>query len=313
MRTSGVTQVQAARSVPGREVLLAWGLMAVTMLGWSTNMVVGKFGAGLVHPHTMAFWRLAVGSLVLAFLARKHLRRDLPIMLKAWKPLLLISALGYFGTNFFTYLGLAYTTSLNGLLLNSVCPVMVFAMSMIFVGERASKAQLLGVVVSLLGVVVIILRGDITTLTSLQINIGDPIVLIALISYCGFTIAVKLRPDVNTFSFMLAGYVPAFFMFIPAFGYDLAHGQALVLDWPGVAIVLWLALVPGIFSFFCFNVAVRKLGANRAGLATHLMPVFGSGLSITLLGEQFKGFHFAGVALIAVGLVLSEMRGQRRI
>ena len=297
-----------ARGAPGRSMLIAWIMMALAMLGWATNMVIGKLGAVTIHPYTLSFWRLALGAVVLGLLARNHIARDLPRLLAHWKPVLLLSAFGFFGTNLFNYIGLSYTTALNGLLLNSVSPVVVFALSMVFFGERASKRQLLGLVVSLMGVAAIILRGDIGALRHLQINIGDPIVFLSILSYCGYATFMKLRPDVHPFSFMLGCYVPALLMFIPLFIVDLAHGQDFILDWKGIAIVWWLALVPGILSYLSFNAAIKHLGANRAGLATHMMPAFGAVLSMLILSEQPHWYHLTGVVLIFAGLGLSQLR-----
>ena len=292
-------------------MLLAWIMMTLAMLGWATNMVLGKFGAVTIHPYTLSFWRLALGTLVLVFLARAHIARDLPRMLAHWKPMLLLSAFGFFGTNLFNYIGLSYTTALNGLLLNSVSPVVVFGLTMVFFGERASKLQMFGLVVSLLGVATIILRGDFGALRHLQINIGDPIVFLSILSYCGYATFMKLRPDVHPFSFMLGCYLPALLMFIPLFIVDLVHGQDFILDWKGTAIVWWLALVPGILSYLSFNAAIKHLGANRAGQATHMMPAFGAVMSMLILGEEPHWYHLGGVVLIFVGLGLSQLRSSR--
>ncbi|MFA5516756.1 MAG: DMT family transporter [Desulfuromonadales bacterium] len=72
--------------------------------------------------------------------------------------------------------------------------------------------------------------------------------------------------------------------------------------------IAYVAVFPSIVSYLCFNRGVALVGANRAGLFIHLMPVFGSLMAILFLGESFHAFHAFGIALIALGILLATRR-----
>jgi drug/metabolite transporter (DMT)-like permease len=86
--------------------------------------------------------------------------------------------------------------------------------------------------------------------------------------------------------------------------------RTLQLHPVAVIVIGYVAIFPSIISYLCYNRGVAEIGANRAGLFIHLMPVFGSVMAIVFLGERLFWHHLVGIALIAIGIVMAVRKRQ---
>jgi drug/metabolite transporter (DMT)-like permease len=286
-------------------------LLVFTVLAWSGNFVVGRAVHASVPPIALAFWRWFGALVLVIFFAWPHLRRDWPVLWRHRWSLLLLSAFGVAAFNTCIYLGLQTTTAINALLLQSVMPVAIFAASFALFGERVGLAQLLGLVVSLVGVVVIISHGDPLALAELGLNRGDAWVVAAVVAYALYSALLRRRPAVHPLSLVASTFAIGTAILLPlAIGERLA-GRTAVLEPATFLAIGYVAVFPSLLAYLAYNRGVELIGANRAGQFVHLMPAFGSLLAVLFLGETFHLFHAAGLALIATGIVLSSQRPSR--
>lgn len=162
-------------------------LLSLMALFWAANIVLGRYVAGHVPPFTLTFLRWAGTFLVVAPFAWPYLQRDWPTM-RRHMPLLLVLALtGFALNNALSYWGLQHTQALNALLIQSSGPLFVALWALVLFGVRLSWMQAAGILVSLLGVLVIVLRGDLAALAAIQINAGD-------MSFAGALMPAMLQP-----------------------------------------------------------------------------------------------------------------------
>jgi len=148
-------------------------LLTLTALFWSGNMVIGRGIRADIPPLTLAFWRWVIALVLVAPLALPHLKSQWPLLLKGWKPVLILGVIGVGGYNTFAYLALQHTTATNAVLLNSFIPVVTIAISWAFLGKHLTRPQAIGVFISLIGALTIVARGDLQVLAHLHLNIGD--------------------------------------------------------------------------------------------------------------------------------------------
>jgi drug/metabolite transporter (DMT)-like permease len=228
--------------------------------------------------------------------------------------MLLLAATGISAFNTLVYLGLGTTTALNGLLMQSTMPVIILLCTFLLFGERPSGRQLLGIALSLLGVVVIVTAGEPWRLGSLSLNRGDLWIFAAVIAYAVYSALLRRRPAIHPLSFLGATFGIGSALLLPFLYWEDAGSTAMRLDATTLLAVTYVVLFPGVIAYFCWNRGIELVGANRAGQFMHLMPVFGSVLAVLLLRERFHGFHAAGAALIFAGIVLAmrQRRGDRR-
>ena len=284
-------------------------LLTLTTLFWSGNMVIGRAIREDVPPTALAFWRWVIALLLVLPLALPHLRTQWPMLKKGWKPVLILGVLGVGGYNTLAYLALQYTAATNAVLLNSFIPIATIALSWAFLGKRLKGGEGLGVALSFIGVAAIVLRGDPATFAALSFNVGDLWMLGAVLVWAIYTIGLQWRPAGVHPMLMLGAFCVVGVAFLtPAYAWEIASGRAIHLHWGSFAALIYVGVFPSFLGYIFYNRAVAEVGASKASLFIHLMPVFGTILSAIFLNEIPLWYHFAGIALIFAGIWLTTRR-----
>ena len=286
----------------------AWLLMMLPPLFWAGNAVLGRAVAGSVPPIGLAFWRWFLGMLVVLPFAWPHLRHDITPILARWKSVLLLGTLGIGIYNTFQYIARNTTTALNCVMLQSSMPVMIVLMSLVLFRDRIGAMQGVGIAVSLVGAMTLISHGDPGTLLGLELNAGDVWMLAAVVIYAAYTTLLRRRPAIHGLSFVVVTFAIGAMELLPFYVWESLTGHPVQASGITLLAVGYTVLFPSIAAYLCFNRAVELLGPNTAGLAIHLVPVFGSLLAILFLGEQPHLYHGIGIALIAAGILLATRR-----
>jgi drug/metabolite transporter (DMT)-like permease len=287
-------------------------LLTLTPFFWSFNWIVGRGLAADIPPMAMTFLRWFFAVLILAPFAIPHLRRDWPIVRRNWKVMLFLGVIGVGSHNALAYTGLNYTTATNGVILNSFIPVMIIALSWIFLRERLSGLQLTGVAVSLAGVLAILSQGSLAVLASFRLNGGDLLVILSMAIWAVYTISLRWRPaglSMLTFLFVLACIGDL--AILPLFIVEFAYGRQMAVTPSNIAALVSVALFSSVLAYIFWNQGVEAVGASVAGLFVHLMPVFGVVLAWVFLGERLALYHLAGIALILAGIYITSRLGRR--
>lgn len=284
----------------------AYVLMTLTCLFWAGNSVIGRAARDLVPPVGLAFWRWTLAFVLLIGFAWPHVKRDRAALLAAWPWVLALGILGVGGFNTLLYSGLQYTTALNALLMQSAQPPLILLMAFLLFRERTGPLQILGVLISLVGVLVIVARGDIDVLIHLQLNPGDAIILGAMLLWVLYSVLLRFRPQVHPLSFLAVTFGIAVLFILPFYIVELAAGRRIVPAPASFATIAYVGIFPSLLAYAFFNRGVELIGPGRAGVFLNLMPVFGALLAILLLGERFTPAHAVGVGLIGAGLLLTR-------
>lgn len=284
-------------------------LLCIAVLGWSGNFVVGRLVGGTVPPVGLAFTRWVLAFLVLLPFGHRLLRRDLPVLRRHARLVGVLAVTGITVFNTFVYIGLTTTTAVNGLLLQSVGPLLIVALAALFFRDHPTRAQLLGLAVSLIGVWIVVSRGDVLR-GRFAVGTGELWILAAVVSYAVYTCLLRARPPVHPVSLLLATFGIGALGLAPFAIAEWLGGHRMPATGGALAAVLYVALVPSIVSYFCWNRGVELLGPGRAGQFIHLMPVFGAVLAFVVLGEALQPFHLVGAAIIGAGILLASR--QRR-
>lgn len=283
-------------------------LLVLATLFWSLNFVLGRAVIELIPPIALSFWRWTVAFLIVLSFAWPHLQRgDFASLRAQWK---LVAALGFLGVatfNALVYYGLHTTTVTNAVLLQSTMPVLIALGSFLIFRESVQPRALLAVAVSLVGVAVIVARGEWSVLRSLSIAPGDAWILLAVMFYALYSVLLRRRPAVHPLSFLAGTFAFGSLMLLPVYLWEHLRVAAIHWDLPTLAAIAYVGIFPSLLAYLCFNRSVELIGANRAGQFVHLMPVFGSALAALFLGERLQGFHLMGAVLIAAGIALAQI------
>lgn len=280
-------------------------LLTLANLFWAGNWIVGRGMRGDVPPLALSFWRWVIALLFILPLAWPHLRRDWPKLMAAWPWLLLCGLLGTACYNALAYIALQYTTAVNGLLLNSFIPIVIVCIGLVFLGKRIRPLEAIGIAASFLGVLTIVARGDAATLATLQFNPGDIWILVSVVAWAVYTLALPRRPQVDALSFLAAITIVGLFALAPFYAWELSEGRHINPTPTVLAAIAYTGIFPAFLGFLFWNRGVAETDPARAGLFIHLLPAFGILLSMIFLDEHPEPFHFVGIGLIFSGIWLN--------
>jgi drug/metabolite transporter (DMT)-like permease len=281
-------------------------MLSGSALFWSGNFVVGRAFAQDIPPLALAYWRWQIALLVfLPFaLSALYIERHIIIQHAAW--VLLMGLLGVAGFNSFVYLGLQHTEATNALLINSFIPILIIVIGWLLPGALRDMRQLTGVVISTLGMLLLIMRGEPNSLLDLDFNRGDLWLLLAALVWAIYSIALRWRPaGLSARAFLLATMFVGVAFLAPWYWLDLAGEPVFSFNAEVAMVIAYVALFASIGAFLLWNQGIAVVGAARGGQFIHLMPVFGSVLAIAFLGERLAWYHLGGGFLIGLGIYLS--------
>src|SRR5436190_554997 len=283
-------------------------LLSITALCWAGNAVVGRLAAGHIPPVTLSFLRWSLAFLIILPLAWKHLVRDWGAIRAGLGTMVVLSITGIGAFNTMQYWALEHTEALNTLLLQSAGPLFVAVWSLILLRDRLTLAQAGGILLSLAGVLVILLRGDLTTLGAIEFNKGDVIFTVALVIFGLYSVLSLKRPQIHGLSFVGFTFGCGVASLVPLLILELFSRPLMQLDAPNLLSLFYVAVFPSTIAYLCFNRGVQLIGANRAAPFFHVVPVFGSIMAIVLLGERPQPFHFVGFALVLTGVFVASRK-----
>ena len=283
-------------------------LLSITALCWAGNAIVGRIAAGHIAPVTLSFLRWSIAFLIILPFAWKHLARDWDAIRARLGIMIVLSVTGIGAFNTLQYWALEHTQALNTLLLQSAGPLFIAGWSLLLLGVRLTLAQACGIAVSLTGVLVIVLHGDLTTLENIEFNRGDLIFLVALVIFGLYSVLSLKRPAIHGLSFVAFTFGAGAAGLIPLFIWELLTRPMIVMDTANLLTLFYVAVFPSTVAYICFNRGVRMIGANRAAPFFHVIPVFGTAMSILFLDEHPQAFHFIGFALVLTGVLVASRK-----
>jgi drug/metabolite transporter (DMT)-like permease len=283
-------------------------LLSITALCWAGNAIVGRLAAGHIPPVTLSFLRWSIAFLIILPFAWKHLKRDRGAIRERLGIMIVLSVTGIGAFNTLQYWALEHTQALNTLLLQSAGPLFVAVWSLILLGVRLTLAQAGGILLSLTGVLVILLHGDLTALTGIAFNKGDIIFTVALAIFGLYSVLSLKRPKIHGLSFVGFTFGCGAACLIPLWIWELFSRPVMQLDAANLLSLFYVAVFPSTLAYLCFDRGVQLIGANRAAPFFHVVPVFGSIMAIVFLGERPQLFHIVGFALVLTGVFVASRK-----
>jgi drug/metabolite transporter (DMT)-like permease len=292
----------------------AYIMLILCAFFWSGNFIVGKFATLYeVPPLTLNFFRWLIVWIILIPFTFRDILKNIKIIKKNFYPILLMSITSISVFNSVVYYSLNFTQVLNGALMISIIPVLIVFISFIFKTEKINFSQIFGLLLSIIGVLTIITRLDFAKLINLDLNKGDLLLLVAMLSWAIYSIMLRThKTGLKYLSFMTAIVSIGLIFLFPQFLFEFYNHQIIRFNIPVILITSYVIFFAGIGSYILWNKAVVIVGPNKAGIFLHLMPVFSSFMAIFLLNEKLMNFHIIGAVIIFIGIYLSSKKSASR-
>lgn len=295
-------------------------LLMVPPLLWAGNATVGRLLAGSVPPlllNAMRWWVALLLLVPLGWRAIGTAQRRAELR-QRWKPLALLGLLGVGAYNALQYLALQTSTPINVTLIASSTPVWMLIVGALFYGERIRAMQMAGAALSLAGVLLVLVRGDLAGLASLRLVSGDLWILLAAVCWAFYSwqlarppasLSGSERPQWDWAEFILVQTLFGIVWATAAAGGEALAGAAPVQwSWGLAAALAYLAIGPSVLAYRCWGLGVAAVGPALASFFSNLTPLFAALMSAALLGQAPQPYHALAFALIVAGIVVSNRR-----
>ena len=290
----------------------AYTFLVLATLFWSGNFIVGKFATLFeIPPLSLNFYRWVMVWFILIPFTFKEILNKKNYIKENW---LLISFMGIITISTFNsvvYFALNYTQVINAVLMLAGIPAVVMILSSIMKIERANIFQLVGLILSIIGVGTIISNADIQKILSLNFNKGDLWMLVCVLSWSLYsTLLKKKKFELSQFTFIQLMVTVGIIFLIPQYFYEQSIGLETPINKFFIVILLYVVIFPAIAAYYCWQKAIELIGPNRSAIFVQLMPLFSALMAILIFKEKFQLYHFIGGAFIVTGIYLSNRKTQ---
>ena len=288
----------------------AYMLLILATLFWSGNFIVGKAASLFeIPPFTLNFYRWLCAWLILAPFTLSEIFRKKNYILENIKLITILGITSITIFNSIVYYSLNFTQVISGVLMISTIPVMIMLFSSILKIEKTNIFQIIGVIFSLTGVIFIITKADLNLIKNLDFNKGDLSMVVAMFSWAVYSALLKSKKyEISQFALLQVVIITGLIFLIPIYFIEMYLGHLIVLGKPFILTLTYVVLFPGLAAFFFWIKGISLIGANRAGIFLHLMPIFGAAMAMIIFDEKFMYYHIFGAIFIVAGIALSNKK-----
>jgi drug/metabolite transporter (DMT)-like permease len=284
-------------------------LAIIATLLWSGNFIIARKVSNAISPISLAFYRWACASLVLFPFAYKQVIAECSPLKANWKILTWLALTGIALFNTFVYVAGHNTSAINMALIGTTSsPIFATVMAVLFLKERLGFYRIIGMIICIFGIVLLISKGSWDVLLSFKFSSGDAWILAGAFAFAVYNILVRKKPvTITALSFLLVIFVLGALMLFPFFIVEQCIVKAPTIWSPTLfGSILYLGIGTSVLAFWCWNLAISKLGAGRTVLFGNLIPIFSTLEAVLILGEAITPIHFYSGILVIAGLVIAN-------
>ena len=288
-------------------------MLLVPPFFWAGNVVLGRIIQDLCPPVTLNFLRWLAAFLIVLPLAWRVLLPS-SVLWSHWRRYALIGFLGVGTYNSFQYLALQTSSPLNITLVASSTPVFMLGLGAVFFGQQVRRRQWLGALLSILGVLTVLTRGDVHNLLGVRWVLGDLFIVLATLEWAWYSWLLAQAKDPPALRSDWAAFLMAQLVFgllwsglFAGIEWSQPHVD-IVWGWPLAVAILAIAIGPAVLAYRFWGLGVQRVGPGVAGFFANLTPLFAAIMSALVLGDAPRLYHAGAFALIVGGIVVSSRR-----
>ena len=289
---------------------LAYFILILTTIFWSGNFIVGKAASIYeIPPFSLNFYRWFFAGLILLPFTYREIFNNKKYILQNIGFFIILGVTSITIFNSIVYYSLYYTQVISGILMISTIPVWIIFISSFLNIEKTNIFQLLGVILSLTGVIFIITKADINLIKNLDFNKGDITMVVAMFSWALYSTLLKRQKyEISQISLLQVVITFGLLFLIPIYFIEYQIGSRIILEKPFILILSYVVLFPGLASFLLWIKGISLIGANRSGVFLHLMPILSAIMAMIFFNEKFMFYHMLGACFIITGILLSNKK-----
>ena len=292
------------------KINIAYLFLFLSVLFWAGNFIVGKAASIYeIPPFSLNFYRWFFAWLILLPFTFKEIISKKNYILENYKFYILLGITSVTIFNSIVYYSLNFTQVISGVLMISTIPVMIMFISSILKIEKTNIFQILGVICSFVGVILIITKANFDLLVNLDFNKGDLTMVVAMLSWATYSALLKKRKhELSQLSLLEVIITFGLIFLIPIYITEYSLGFEITLNKPFILVLIYVVLFPGLAAFICWIKGISLIGPNRSGVFLHLMPILSALMAMIIFKEKFMLYHLLGAFFILSGIILSNRK-----
>ena len=282
-------------------------LLFIQPIFMASNLIVARGGIEFVPPISLAFWRWAIVFIILLPFTYLPLKKNFKILIKEYKKLFFLGAMGCGVCGAFPFLAGETTTVTNMGIIYTSSPIFIILISTFFFGEKISLAKMIGLVACLSGVFLIIIKGDLDLLLNLNFTIGDIWMLAASIGWALYSVYLFYwKSNLPIFQrFTLVAFFGAVSLF-PFYIFEEIMIKKTLFNSDFFVWAIFAAVSPGIIAFSMYTYVQKKLGASLTGFTLYIFTIYAAIYGYLFFDEKLETYHYVGTILVFFGVYLAK-------
>lgn len=288
-------------------------LALLATLIWSGNFIVARDLNASYSPVSISFFRWLIATVVILPFALPHLKRDFKLLMNQWRLILVLSLTGVTVFNTLIYLAAHTTSAFNLSLFAITAPIYVVFFNWLFYKESITRNQTIGFIILLIGLLVLLSKGNPEKILELEFNRGDLLMAVAACIFAFYSSLLrKKNPAIGNLSFLSATFILGVLMLMPFFFIDLLSvNKSLEFTTSSTLQFIYIGIGPSIISYYLWNKSVVEIGSTKAATIYNTLPIFSAFFAALFLNEPILAIQIVSSAII-VGGVLLVLLGERK-
>ncbi len=292
-----------------KDTYTGFGLAILATFIWSGNYIIARGIHQQIGPVSLNFFRWFIASIVIFPLGLKKFKMERKIIAANRSYIFWVAVTGISLFNTLIYIAGHHTSAINMALIGTTsAPIFVIILSAIFLREKNNALRIIGLLFCIAGILFLLSGGSIQQLMNFHFSTGDLWMLLAGFLFAVYSILVKIKPNgISALSFLFVTIILGTLLLFPLFLIEY-NSMTISWNWRLVTIIAFLGIGPSVISYFCWNLAIQKLGASRTTLFSNLIPIFSAWEAVIFLSEKITALQIISGLIVILGLIIANSK-----
>ncbi len=296
-----------------KNISLGVGLAVLATIIWSGNFIIARKVISEIPPISLAFYRWLTATIIIFFFARNYFVNELRLVKEHFIYFLLAAITGISMFNTFVYLAGHSTTAINMAILGTcTSPVISVILARIFLKEKITGLRILGMAVTIIGILLLLSKGHLERLLTFSFTKGDWWVLSAALSFAIYNTMVKKKPvGIHPINFLFVIFLIGTLVLLPFYLFEMKDVGGFAINSSSVFSILYIGIGASVFCFWIWNISISHLGAGTTALFGNLIPVFSTIEAVIFLHEKISSIHVISFSIVVIGLIIANLKKRK--
>ncbi|MAJ15104.1 MAG: EamA family transporter [SAR116 cluster bacterium] len=282
--------------------------LTFSSLFWGFNAIAGRLAVDEISPLLIVTGRWMGVLIILTIICKSQLNLALKIFKSNYIWMIAMGLCGFTAFNSIYYISAHHTVAINLGIVQSTMPAFIMIISLLWLKTRINIKQIIGLLITFIGVLVVISKGQINLLYNLNLNSGDLLMVFACVFYAIYTVGLRKRPEIDDILLMTIFAYIAFIGSLPGLAVEITNGSLFLPTFKGLIILSVIIVFPSLLAQILYMKGVRIIGPSISGLYTNLVPVFTSILAVIIINENFYLYHLISLIIIFFGIYIFDRK-----